>query len=60
MEAKNMDISMKKNGFFSGDYWGRHIHMHFIYSSSFTAVTQSSMVRTVYRQMQFTSPPSQL
>lgn len=56
-----MDILLKKkNGFFSGDYWSRHIHMHFIYSSSFTAVTQSSMVRTVYRQMQFTSPPFQL
>lgn len=30
--------------------------MCFIYSSSFTAVTQSSMARTVYRQMRFTSP----
>lgn len=30
--------------------------MCFIYSSSFTAVTQSSMARTLYRQMRFTSP----
>lgn len=55
-----MDISMKKKMASSQEITGVDIHMHFIYSSSFTAVTQSSMVRTVYRQMQFTSPPSQL
>lgn len=48
--------SSEANDIFSGDYHSGHRHMCFIYSSSFIAVTQSSMARTVYRQMQFTSP----
>lgn len=48
--------SPEANDIFSGEHRCGHGHMCFIYSSSFTAVTQSSMARAVCRQMWLISP----